>query len=272
MDQRRLDAFERELAVGIGFIHARAFGDAWHHSSGPMFLASPRRCRTSDLTWRCCDARGVSVIFVKLSARSFAWFSPRPLRSSAATPRATRAVRASACSSPTRGWRPQSKRLWTRALVRAISLSSPNAGTTRRVSRAVLVAVLVGLASGIGGFALGRYTHIFERHAAADAELEKLVARAESALVAERFDEPANDNVLDATDQILAKRPDDARASELRLRAANRLVRRGLLRKASGDPAAALKDYNLAARFTRADHGLLEEIEATKRDLAKLGK
>lgn len=137
------------------------------------------------------------------------------------------------------------------------------------MSRRIIIAILIGLVGLVGGFALGRFTHIGERHAQIDAEIDKLLVRAESAFHAERFDEPRGDNVLDLTDEILAKRPDESRARALRQHAADRLVRIGLDRKAKGQLADALSAYELSAKLARPDHGLLEEIEATKSELAR---
>lgn len=131
---------------------------------------------------------------------------------------------------------------------------------------------LVTVVGAAGGFVVGRYTHVGERHAELEAEVDSLVARAEKALAAERFDEPEGDNVLDLTEQILARQPDEPRARSIRQRAADRLVRLGLQRKAGGNLAAALALYELATRMTRPDHGLLEEIETTKREIVKTAK
>lgn len=136
------------------------------------------------------------------------------------------------------------------------------------MARRIVVALVLLLVGGAGGFALGRFTHLGDRHAEVDAQVEILVKRAESALVAERFDEPEGDNVLDLTDDILAKKPDEPRARSIRQRASDRLVRLGLQRRATGDLAGALRWFELAARMTRPDHGLTEVIAATKRDLA----
>lgn len=136
------------------------------------------------------------------------------------------------------------------------------------MARVAVVALVVAVVSGAGGFALGRLTHVGERHAAADAEIDKLLERAENALRAEHFDEPHGESVLDLTDQVLARRPEEPRARALRQRASDRLVRLGLDRKALGFPGEALERYEIAAKLVRPDHGLLEEIEATKKDLA----
>lgn len=138
--------------------------------------------------------------------------------------------------------------------------------------RIAVVAIIAALLAGAGGFALGRLTHVGERHAAVDAEIDKLLEQAENALRQEHYDEPQGNNVLDLTDQVLSRRGDEPRARSLRQRAADRLVRRGLDRKALGYPAEALASYELAAKLARPDHGLLQEIEATKKDLASKNK
>lgn len=137
--------------------------------------------------------------------------------------------------------------------------------------RTIVIAAAAGLCLGLaGGFAIGRYTHVGDQHAAVDAAVETLVQRAENALAGARFDEPEKDNVLDLTDQILTLRPDEPRARAIRERAADRLVRIGLERKSKGALREALAAYELAAKFTRPDHGLLREIDDTKEALAKM--
>jgi hypothetical protein len=131
------------------------------------------------------------------------------------------------------------------------------------LARIALTALAIGLA-GVVGFFVGRRTHVGERHAAVEAEVDALFQRAEKALEAEQYDWPRGDNVLEITDDALSHAPGDHRIKELRQRASDKLIRRALIKRAQGQRHEALRDLELAARLSRPDHGLLDLIEETR--------
>lgn len=132
-----------------------------------------------------------------------------------------------------------------------------------RLARITLTAVAIMLA-GVVGFFVGRRTHVGERHAAVEAEVDALFQRAEKALVAEQYDWPHGENVLEITDDALSHAPGDHRIKELRQRASDKLIRLALVKRAQGQRHEALRDLELAARLSRPDHGLLDLIEETR--------
>lgn len=141
-------------------------------------------------------------------------------------------------------------------------MSQGERGSTS-LARVALTAVAILLA-GVVGFFIGRRTHVGERHAAVEAEVDALYLRAQKALDADAYDWPRGENVLEITDDALSHAPGDHRIKELRQRASDKLVRRALLKRAQGERHEALRDLELAARLSRPDHGLLDLLEETR--------
>jgi hypothetical protein len=100
-------------------------------------------------------------------------------------------------------------------------------------------------------------------------EIDQLLQRAQAALDARKWDEPAGDNVLELTDQLVQKAPGETRTLQIRSQASDRIVREALDAKAKKDLARALKLLQLAKRLSAPDMGVEQEIEDLEAEIAE---
>ena len=145
----------------------------------------------------------------------------------------------------------------------------PPAGLPHR-GRAIAAMVVAGLvavsAIGIGGYRLGYFGQ--QPAPTKRAEVEDLLARAQTALEARRWDAPAGDNVVELTDKLLALAPGETRTYQIRSAAADRILHDALEARAQRENVSALRLYKLAAHLSPPDKGIQEEIESLEADLA----
>jgi serine/threonine-protein kinase len=91
--------------------------------------------------------------------------------------------------------------------------------------------------------------------AAPSTRIDDYVARANDALVHERWDAPPGNNVRDITNEGLGKWPDDARLLEVRRRAGDRLEGKAIGLKGVGDLHGAAHLMRLASELDPSDQG-----------------
>jgi serine/threonine-protein kinase len=145
------------------------------------------------------------------------------------------------------------------------------AGVPRRgrlVAIALVLALVAVSAAGIGAYRMGVFGPKVPATSAKQAEVDQLLQRAQAALDARKWDEPAGDNVLELTDQLAQKAPGETRTFQIRSQASDRIVREALDAKAKKDLPRALKLLQLAKRLSAPDMGLEQEIEDLEAEIA----
>jgi serine/threonine-protein kinase len=146
------------------------------------------------------------------------------------------------------------------------------AGVPRR-GRLVAIALVLTLvavsAAGIGAYRMGVFGPKLPATSAKQVEIDQLLQRAQAALDARKWDEPAGDNVLELTDLLVQKAPGETRTLQIRSQASDRIVREALDAKAKKELARALKLLQLAKRLSAPDMGLEQEIEDIEAEIAE---
>ncbi len=103
---------------------------------------------------------------------------------------------------------------------------------------------------------------------AADAEAERIVARATDAMFKNHFDEPPGENVKDITDEGLRRWPNDRRLIDIRVRAANELTSQAIAQRSAGDVLEALRLAKLAHELDPHDASAKRLVEQYEAELA----
>ena len=134
----------------------------------------------------------------------------------------------------------------------------------RWIRYAVIFVLLFFAGSAVAAFALYRLGYL-DSSVSATAKIDDALAKANDAMVHERWDSPPGDNVKDITDAALVRWPHDPRVVQLRARASDELVKRAVGMKLGGDSAGALHLAALASELDPTDEttkSLVREYQA----------
>ncbi|MGH7329424.1 MAG: hypothetical protein ACREJX_13845, partial [Polyangiaceae bacterium] len=142
--------------------------------------------------------------------------------------------------------------------------SSDEHAPGRWIRYAAIFVLLFFAGSAVAALALYRLGYL-DPSVSASAKIDGELAKANDAMVHERWDSPPGDNVKDITDAALVRWPHEPRVVQLRARASDELVKRAVGLKLGGDNAGALHFASLASELDPTDEttkSLVREYQA----------